>query len=337
MKKIKKGLDYKSSGVDIAKGNRLVRRIKNMVSGTDKRPGRIGGIGSFSGLFRLDTRGYKNPVLVSSTDGVGTKLMIAQRFNLHSGVGFDLVGMCANDIATTGARPLFFLDYIATGRLETGVLTRVVGSVARACACSGYSLIGGETAEMPGMYDPGEYDLAGFCVGIADRRDIIDGSTIKKGDIILGLESSGPHSNGYSLIRKAFTDKEIDNLKRRLLEPTRLYTQPLLDVQAKVRLKGIAHITGGAYKDKVSRIIPNGLCAVIQKNAWQTPEIFELIQEKGNIEDSEMYRVFNMGIGMVIVLSSRYVARAQSILNSRKIKTWVIGRVSEDRQRVRLI
>ena len=336
-KKIKKSLDYKSAGVDIAKGNLFVQKIKGVIGNTRKDPCCISGIGSFSGLFRLDVKKYKDPVLVSSTDGVGTKLIIAQRFNLHAGVGFDLVGMCANDIATTGAKPLFFLDYIATGKLQSGVLIKVVGSIANACAQSGYALIGGETAEMPGMYSSGEYDLAGFCVGITDRKNIIDGSAIKKDDIVLGLESSGPHSNGYSLIRKVFTGNEINKFKSRLLEPTRLYTQPLLAVQRKVRLKGIAHITGGAYEDKVPRIIPKGLCAVIRKNAWQVPGIFILIQKKGNIKDNEMYRVFNMGIGMVVVLAREDANIAQKILAGFKIKTWVIGEIAKGKQRVQLV
>jgi phosphoribosylformylglycinamidine cyclo-ligase len=336
MKKIKKSLNYKSAGVDITKGNLFVEKIKSVVGDTKKNPCCISNIGSFSGLFRLDAKKYKDPVLVSSTDGVGTKLMIAQKFNLHSGVGFDLVGMCANDIATTGARPLFFLDYIATGKLQTGVLTKVVSSIACACAQSGYALIGGETAEMPGMYSPGEYDLAGFCVGIAERKDIICGSRIKKGDVVIGLESSGPHSNGYSLIRKVFTGNEISRLKTRLLKPTRLYTRPLLALQSKIKLKGIAHITGGAYEDKVSRIIPKGLCACIRKSAWQVPEIFTIIQRKGNIKEDEMYRVFNMGIGMVTVLARKDINIARKTLNDFRIKTWVIGEIEKGKQRVRL-
>jgi phosphoribosylformylglycinamidine cyclo-ligase len=337
MKKIKKSLDYKSAGVDITKGNLFVQKIKGVVSNTRKNSCCISGIGSFSGLFRLDVKKYKDPVLVSSTDGVGTKLMIAQKFNLHDGVGFDLVGMCANDIATTGAKPLFFLDYIATGKLRTGVLTKVVSSIARACTQSGYALIGGETAEMPGMYDANEYDLAGFCVGIAERKDIIDGSFIKRGDIMIGLESSGPHSNGYSLIRKVFNGKETSRFKKQLLKPTRLYTLPLLAVQAKVKLKGIAHITGGAYEDKVSRIIPGGLCAVVRKGTWQVPEIFSIIQRAGYIKDSEMYRVFNMGIGMVIVIAPKDVNTARKTLSGFRIKTWVIGEIGKGKKRVQLV
>ncbi|MDD5504556.1 MAG: phosphoribosylformylglycinamidine cyclo-ligase, partial [Candidatus Omnitrophica bacterium] len=270
-------------------------------------------------------------------DGVGTKLMIAQALNMHSGVGFDLVGMCVNDVATTGARPLFFLDYIATGKLQTGVLTNVVKSIVAACGQSGYALVGGETAEMPGMYDAGEYDLAGFCVGVVNKKDIIDGSRIKKGDIILGLESSGPHSNGYSLIRKVFSLRQIKRLKHSLLAPTLLYTQPLLAVQEKITLKGIAHITGGAYEDKVSRIIPKGLCAFIAKNSWQVPDIFKLIQKKGGIKDSEMYRVFNMGIGMIVVVNPEHAKDACRILKAFGIKAFVIGQIAKGQSRVKLI
>jgi phosphoribosylformylglycinamidine cyclo-ligase len=208
MKKQRKSLSYRSAGVDIDKGNLFVGQIKDILKATKTNSSRVSSIGSFSGLFRLNAKQYKDPVLVSSTDGVGTKLMIAQALNSHGGVGFDLVGMCANDIATTGAKPLFFLDYIATGKLQTGVLKKVVISIARACAESGYALAGGETAEMPGMYRPGEYDLAGFCVGIASRKDIIDGTRTSKDDILLGIASSGPHSNGYSLIRKVFSKRE---------------------------------------------------------------------------------------------------------------------------------
>ena len=337
MKPAKKTLDYKSAGVDIAKGNLFVQKIKGITAKTGAGRCCIGGIGSFSGLFKLDVKKYKDPVLVSSTDGVGTKLMIAQRLNLHTGVGFDLVGMCANDIATTGARPLFFLDYIATGKLQTGTLSGVVESIAKACAQSGYALIGGETAEMPGMYKPGEYDLAGFCVGIIDRKNIIDGSSIKKGDIMLGLASSGPHSNGYSLIRKVFTNTQTRKLKNILLAPTRLYTQCLLKLQDKLRVKGIAHITGGAYEDKISRIIPKGLCAVIRKTAWPVPEIFKIIQKKGNIKDSEMYRVFNMGVGMAVVVSRKDIKRAQDILRRLNIKSWIIGSIENGKKPVKLI
>jgi phosphoribosylformylglycinamidine cyclo-ligase len=337
MKKKKQSLDYKSAGVDIAKGNLFVDQIKGIVKASKTNAQCISGIGSFSGLFSLNTRPYRDPVLVSSTDGVGTKLMIAQALNSHNGVGFDLVGMCANDIATTGARPLFFLDYIATGKLQTGTLKKVVSSIAKACAESGYALVGGETAEMPGMYKPNEYDLAGFCVGIASRRDIIDGSSVKNGDIILGLASTGPHSNGYSLIRKVFTKREIAVNKNSLLKPTRLYTQVLLDLQSKVKVKGLAHITGGSYEDKVSRIIPKGLSAVIRKGSWHVPSIFHSIKQHGNIKDAEMYRVFNMGIGMVAVIESKGLAQAKQIATRHNVQSWVIGAIEKGKNKVRLI
>jgi phosphoribosylformylglycinamidine cyclo-ligase len=337
MKKNKQTLDYKKAGVDIRKGNLFVSQIKGILKTSKARPAGIGGIGSFSGLFRLDAKDYKDPILVSSTDGVGTKLMIAQALNSHTGVGFDLVGMCANDIATTGAKPLFFLDYIATGKLQTGVLKKVVKSIASACEQSGYALIGGETAEMPGMYGSGEYDLAGFCVGVIDKNDIIDGSAIKKNDMILGLASNGPHSNGYSLIRKVFTKKQIADNKKNLLAPTRLYTKALLALQNEVGVKGIAHITGGAYEDKVSRIIRKGLSAVIEKGSWPVQGIFNKIQNQGNIKDAEMYRVFNMGIGMVTVIASQEIEHAQDILKQHNIKSWVIGQVEKGSHRVRLV
>jgi phosphoribosylformylglycinamidine cyclo-ligase len=337
MASIKKVLDYKSAGVDIAKGNLFVKRIKGIVNAKKKSPCCISPIGSFSGLFEFRASRYKDPVLVSSTDGVGTKLMIAQKFNMHSGIGFDLVGMCANDIATTGAEPLFFLDYIATGSIETGVLTKVVKSITEACEESGYALIGGETAEMPGMYGINEYDLAGFCVGVVEKKDIIDGSRITQGDMILGLASSGPHSNGYSLIRKVFSSKELAVHKKSLLKPTRLYTKCLLAAQKKAGIKGIAHITGGAYQDKVARVIPEGLCAVIRKTAWDIPDIFRHIQEKGRIKDSEMYKVFNMGIGMVIVLAEENVGIARKILQGFDVNTWTIGHIEKGSKRVRII
>jgi phosphoribosylformylglycinamidine cyclo-ligase len=336
MKKQRKSLSYKSAGVDINKGNLFVGQIKDILKNTKTSPSGISGIGSFSGLFRLNAKRYKDPVLVSSTDGVGTKLMIAQALDAHQGVGFDLVGMCANDIATTGASPLFFLDYIATGKLQTGVLKKVVSSIARACAESGYALVGGETAEMPGMYRPGDYDLAGFCVGIAGREDIIDGTSTDKDDIILGIASSGPHSNGYSLIRKVFTKREIVRHKDALLKPTRLYTQAILALQKKIKIKGIAHITGGSYEDKVARIIPKNLSAVIKKGAWPVPDIFSRIKQCGNIKDSEMYRVFNMGIGMVVIINPKCASRAQKILSSQNLQSWQIGIIQTGKNRVEL-
>ncbi|MFH1867930.1 MAG: phosphoribosylformylglycinamidine cyclo-ligase [Candidatus Omnitrophota bacterium] len=329
-------MSYKDAGVDISKGNLFVKQIKGLAKSTNRK-GVLTDIGSFGGLFRLDAKRYKEPVLVSSTDGVGTKLMIAQELGLHNTVGFDLVGMCVNDVATTGAQPLFFLDYIATGRLDTNVLKAVVSGIAQACKQTGYALIGGETAEMPGMYKPGEYDLAGFCVGVVDRRNIIDGSGIKKGDLVLGLASSGLHSNGYSLVRKVFSRKEQRRLRNELLSPTKLYTQPIIALRNRIKVKGIAHITGGAYVDKIPRIIPKGLGVEIKKGSWPMPNIFKLIQAKGGVCEEEMYRVFNMGIGMVVVLSPKDVRKSQNILSKNKVRSWVIGEVIRGYKQVKLV
>ncbi|NQT95971.1 MAG: phosphoribosylformylglycinamidine cyclo-ligase [Candidatus Omnitrophica bacterium] len=329
-------LTYKDSGVDIERGNLFVKEIKPMVASTRKK-GVIANIGSFSGLFAPDLKKYKDPVLVSSTDGVGTKLLIAQKTGMHKRIGFDLVGMCANDIATTGAEPLFFLDYVSTGRLKPKILKEVISGISQACKQAGYALVGGETAEMPDMYKPGEYDLAGFCVGIIEKKKIIDGSNIKKGDIVIGLASNGLHSNGYSLVRKVFSEREIASLKKELLKPTRLYTKALLSLKKRVRVKGIAHITGGAYIDKIPRIIPKGLSCQIVRKSWPVPRIFGLIQNKGNIRDKEMYRVFNMGIGMVVVIQAKDIKKTQALLKKHNIKSWAIGEIIKDKEPIRLV
>ena len=331
-----KQLNYKDAGVDIKKGNQFIKEIMPFVNKT-KTKGVVSSIGSFGGLFGIDAKKYKDPVLVSSTDGVGTKLLIAQRLNTHKWVGYDLVGMCVNDVATTGARPLFFLDYISTGKIKLSILKSVVKSITLACKESGYALIGGETAEMPGMYKPGEYDLAGFCVGIIDKKDIIDGSSIKKGDILIGLESNGAHSNGYSLIRKVFSKKELLKYKNQILRPTKLYTKPLLNLGKKIKLKGIAHVTGGAYFEKIPRIIPKGLGVVIDTKSWVIPDIFKKIQIKGNVKRDEMFKVFNMGIGMVVAVSKKDVQKAKSLLKKQRIKSWIIGSVVKSNKRVELI
>jgi phosphoribosylformylglycinamidine cyclo-ligase len=332
----RKSITYKEAGVDINKGNLFVDQIKSIVSST-KKEGAISDIGSFGGLFGIDAKKYKSPILVSTTDGVGTKLMIAQQTGRHNTVGIDLVGMCVNDIATTGAKPLFFLDYIATGKIEPKVLKEVVAGIAAGCREAGYALVGGETAEMPDMYRPNEYDLAGFCVGIIDKNKIIDGRNIRKGDKILGLASTGLHSNGYSLARKVLTKGEITKLQDELLMPTRLYVKPLLALQERIDVKGIAHITGGAYIDKIPRIIPDGLCAEIKKGSWQIPEIFALIKQKANVLDKEMYHVFNMGIGMVTVIARKDILVSQNILSGFNIKSWVIGEIVEADKKVNLI
>jgi len=327
---------YKDSGVDISKGNLFIKQIKPLVKSTHTKDV-LTNIGSFSGLYSLAANRYKEPVLVSSADGVGTKLLIAQMAGLHRSIGFDLVGMCVNDIATTCANPLFFLDYISTGKLNRSTLKKVISGISSACLESGYALIGGETAEMPDMYKPDEYDLAGFCVGIAEKKDIIDGKTTKRGDIVLGLASNGLHSNGYSLVRKVLRKKDIIKFKKELLKPTRLYTKPLLNLAQTVRVKGIAHITGGAYEDKLSRIIPVGLSAQIKKESWEMPKIFQLIKAAGNISDKEMYRVFNMGIGMALVISPESLKKARSALKRHNIESWQIGTITKGNRKVELI
>jgi phosphoribosylformylglycinamidine cyclo-ligase len=325
-----KRMTYKAAGVDIQKGNEFVKSV-------------ITGIGSFGGLFGLDKKKYKNPVLVSSTDGVGTKLLIAQQSGIHHTVGVDLVAMCVNDVATTGAEPLFFLDYISTGKIKPQTLKNIVKGIVRGCRQAGYALIGGETAEMPGLYKPGEYDLAGFCVGITDKSKIVDGKRVKSGDLLLGLASSGLHSNGYSLVRKALSAKETKANLKDILKPTRIYVQPVLSLMNALPesrqplLKGIAHITGGSFKDKLGRILPQGIGIEIDKSSWPKPKIFGLVQERGNIAEAEMYKVFNMGIGMVVIISSRNLKQAQDIISKHKIQSWVIGQALKTKNKVRLV
>lgn len=321
-----KKITYRSAGVDIDKANKLVADYKHFAK-TTKTKGVISDVGSFGALFRPDIKKYKDPILVSSTDGVGTKLKVAFLAGIHNTVGIDLVAMSANDILCSGAEGLFFLDYIATGKVKSNVLKDVVKGIAEGCREAGYALVGGETAEMPGMYKKGEYDLAGFGVGIVDRKKVIDGRTIKIGDVVLGLESSGLHSNGYSLVRKVFTEKELKKHAGELLKPTRLYCRGVLAVKKAVRIKGIANITGGAFYDKIPRIIPLGMTIEIHKNSWRVPHIFALIKKKGNVDDKEMYRTLNMGIGMVLVLSRKDIDIAKYILLQHDIKSRVIGNV----------
>lgn len=337
-----KRVTYKSSGVNIKKGNEFVEGIKKLAKST-QGSNTFAGIGSFGGLFDLDKRKYKNPVLVSSTDGVGTKLLIAQKLGIHHTVGIDLVAMCVNDVAVTGAEPLFFLDYISTGKIQQRVLKDIVKGIAKGCKQAGYSLIGGETAEMPGMYSPGEYDLAGFCVGVVDKNNIIDGKNIKPGDLILGLSSSGLHSNGYSLVRKALTFEDIKNNVKDILKPTRIYVKPIVSLvkaggnKKKPLVKGLAHITGGSFKDKIGRILPPGTGAEIKKNSWKKSRIFHLIQEKGNVTESEMYKVFNMGIGMTAVVSKRNLKKAKNLLSKQQVKSQVIGEIVKSKKKVNLV
>jgi len=321
-----KRVTYKSSGVDIDTANALVSDYKRFAKST-KTPGVISDVGSFGGLFRPAFRKFRDPVLVSSTDGVGTKLKIAFLADRHDTVGIDLVAMSANDVLCSGAEGLFFLDYISTGKVRPRVLKAVVKGIADGCREAGYALVGGETAEMPGMYKAGEYDLAGFAVGIVGRGEVIDGRRIAIGDIVLGLESSGLHSNGYSLVRKVFSRKELKRYSKELLKPTRLYCRPVLAVKKEAEIKGIANITGGAFYDKIPRIIPKGMAIEIYGDSWEIPEIFSMIKEKGNVDTGEMFRTLNMGIGMVLVLPGRDVDRAQAVLKRHALRSHVIGRV----------
>jgi phosphoribosylformylglycinamidine cyclo-ligase len=336
-------LTYKNSGVDISKGNSLVNIIKPIARSTFK-PYVLTDIGSFGALCKLDSPRYKTPVLVSSTDGVGTKLKIAFMMNRHDTVGIDLVAMCVNDILTSGARPLFFLDYFATGKLSNRQAGSVIKGIAEGCKMADCSLIGGETAEMPGFYDKGEYDLSGFAVGVIDKDNIIDGSGIKNGDVLIGLSSSGIHSNGYSLVRKLFFDIKKYNPKKKikelgcslgeeLLKPTRIYVKSILKVSKKFRIKGIAHITGGGLTENMPRILPekSKLKFVVNKGSWPVNGIFNLMQSIGSISDSEMYKTFNMGIGLVIIVSKD---DSKSIVKSLKRlgeSAHIIGRAEKGR------
>lgn len=335
-------LTYKKAGVDIEKASAFKHKIKTLVraSFTDSVLKDIGGFGS---LVSLDTRKYKEPVLVSSTDGVGTKLKIAILANRHDTVGIDLVGMNVNDILCAGASPLFFLDYIATGRLAPEVLYDIVKGINNGCIESGCALVGGETAEMPGMYKEGEYDLAGFCVGVAERNKIIDGSKIEAGNVLIGLASNGIHSNGYSLVRKVFSEAEQKRMTSELLRPTRIYVKPVLGLLRNTchtkhnAIRGIAHITGGAFYDKIARILPDNIDVRIYKNSWQVPKIFQLMQNKASIEDREMYHTFNMGIGMVVISEKKSAEEIMASLIKSGIKSWVIGDVISGKKEVQVI
>jgi phosphoribosylformylglycinamidine cyclo-ligase len=306
---------YKQSGVDIDAGNEFIRRIKPFVRSTF-RPEVLTDLGGFGGLFKLQTDRYKEPVLVSGTDGVGTKLKIAFLMDKHDTVGIDLVAMCVNDIAVSGAEPLFFLDYFATGKLVVSRGEAVVRGIAEGCKQAGCALIGGETAEMPSFYPEGEYDLAGFAVGVVDRPKIIDGATIKPGDVLVGLASTGLHSNGYSLARRALFDEGALNVRSKmvdldrslgevLLTPTRIYAKQVLALAAEFSVKGIAHITGGGLTENLPRVFPKDCRAQIRRGSWPVPPIFSLIKKIGRVDEAEMYRVFNMGIGLVLIVPAR--------------------------------
>ena len=329
-----KALTYRDAGVDIDAGDRLVENIKPFAKKT-LRKGVLGGIGGFGALFEIAAKRYREPVLVSGTDGVGTKLKLAFELDRHTTIGIDLVAMSVNDILTLGAEPLFFLDYYACGRLDVATATEVVKGIARGCKQAGCALLGGETAEMPGMYQDGEYDLAGFAVGIVEKKRIIDGSRIAEGDVVLGLASSGAHSNGYSLIRKVLAGNGADlaakfhgrTLADAILEPTRIYVRPVLKLAQSVTVKGLAHITGGGIVENVPRVLPARLAARIERKAWPMPPLFRWLKDEGNIADAELYRVFNCGIGMAVVVGAADAARALKILKAAGETAWRIGRV----------
>ncbi|TDR16271.1 phosphoribosylformylglycinamidine cyclo-ligase [Marinicella litoralis] len=328
-----KSFTYKDAGVDIDAGNQLVDNIKPMVKSTH-RPGVMGSLGGFGGLFDLSQVDCENPVLVSGTDGVGTKLKLAHMLNDHSTIGIDLVAMCANDIIVMGAEPLFFLDYYACGQLDINQASDVINGIAKGCLDSGCALIGGETAEMPGMYDGDDYDLAGFVVGVVDKTKIIDGSKIKSGQSIIGVASTGPHSNGYSLIRKILQASGADinqpfdgsTLGKKLLAPTQLYAKSVLDLLATgAQVNGIAHITGGGIMENITRVIPQGLAIEINTNSWKMPAVFEWLKVQGNIAQEEMLRTFNCGIGLCLIVDKQVSATVIDHFNSHDIKAWNIG------------
>jgi phosphoribosylformylglycinamidine cyclo-ligase len=326
-------LSYKDAGVDIDAGNQLVERIKSVAKKT-QRPEVRGGLGGFGALCSLPEK-YKKPLLVSGTDGVGTKLRLAMDLKQHAGIGIDLVAMCVNDLIVQGAEPLFFLDYYATGKLNIDTATEVVTGIGKGCELSGCALIGGETAEMPGMYHGEDYDVAGFCVGVVEADDVIDGSRVAHGDVLIALASSGPHSNGYSLIRKILevsgsdTNETLEGkaLSAHLLEPTRIYVKNVLSLLEQVQVNAISHITGGGFWENIPRVLPEGTKAVIDAKSWQWPAIFNWLQQKGNVTTHEMYRTFNCGVGLIIALPNDKAAQAIEILNELGENAWQIGHI----------
>jgi len=329
------GLTYKDAGVDIDAGNDLIEKIKPAVKSTN-RTGVMGSIGGFGGLFDLSQLNYNNPILVSGTDGVGTKLKLANMMNDHSTIGIDLVAMCVNDIIVLGAEPLFFLDYYACGKLQTEEAAAVITGIANGCKQANCALIGGETAEMPGMYSKGDYDLAGFVVGAVEKDAVINGEQIEQDDVIIGIASSGPHSNGYSLIRKILEVNNTDlnemlgekTIGKQLLEPTQIYVKPLLELlDSAIDVHGMAHITGGGLMENISRVIPEGLAISIDVSSWDRLDIFKWLQEKGNLSDNEMLRTFNCGIGMALIINKDDSNSCQQLINDKGLKCWEIGSV----------
>jgi phosphoribosylformylglycinamidine cyclo-ligase len=335
------GLDYKQSGVDVEAGYKSVELMKEHVKSTF-RPEVLTDIGGFGGLFSIANKKMEEPILVSGTDGVGTKLKMAFLMDKHTTIGIDCVAMCVNDIICSGAEPLFFLDYIACGKNTPEKIAEIVSGVAEGCRQAGASLIGGETAEMPGFYPIDEYDLAGFAVGIVDKKDVIDNSTMKAGDILIGLPSSGVHSNGYSLVRKVFNPSK-DNINQyieklgttlgeELIKPTRIYVKQILELKKNITIKGISHVTGGGFIENIPRMIPEGLCASIEEGTWPVLPIFDLLQETGDVARMSMYNTYNMGIGMVLAVAPDQVDKAIATLEAMGEKAYVIGKIKEGKE-----
>ena len=337
-------LSYRDAGVDIDAGEAVVERIKPLVART-RRPEVMAGLGGFGALFELQGR-YREPVLVSGTDGVGTKLKLAQRLGRHDTIGIDLVGMCVNDVLVQGAEPLFFLDYFATGKLEVDTAVQVISGIAAGCEQAGCALVGGETAEMPDMYPPGEYDLAGFCVGAVEKSALIDGARIEAGDAIVGIESSGPHSNGYSLIRKILSVANADlgervgdcTLADALMAPTRIYVKPMLQLMREVPVHGMAHITGGGLTENVIRVVPDGLGLSLDAGAWALPPVFDWLRRAGNVAREEMWRTFNCGIGYTVIVARADLSTASRALDALGLRHFEIGAIEPARgaERVRI-
>lgn len=337
-------LSYKDAGVNIDAGNELVDRIKPVVKAT-KRPEVMGGLGGFGALCAIPQK-YKQPILVSGTDGVGTKLRLAMDLNRHESIGIDLVAMCVNDLIVQGAEPLFFLDYYATGKLNVDVATTVVTGIAEGCKQSGCALVGGETAEMPGMYHNNDYDLAGFCVGVVEKSEMIDGSKVTDGDALIALASSGAHSNGYSLVRKIIevsgvnlATEQLDGklLADHLLAPTKIYVKSVLDLIAQVKVHAIAHITGGGFWENIPRVLPANTQAIINEASWQWPAVFNWLQQAGNVSRHEMYRTFNCGVGLIIALPKDCVDNAIALLNKHGEQAWLIGEIKQSHSSERVI
>ncbi|MEO6076935.1 MAG: phosphoribosylformylglycinamidine cyclo-ligase [Dokdonella sp.] len=326
-------MTYRAAGVDIDAGNEVVERIKPLVKRTF-RPEVMAGLGGFGSLFELGAR-YRDPVLVSGTDGVGTKLRLAQILGRHDTIGIDLVGMCVNDVLVQGAEPLFFLDYFATGKLDVDTTVNVIGGIAKGCELAGCALVGGETAEMPDMYPPGEYDLAGFCVGAVEKSQLIDGNDIRSGDAIIGIASSGPHSNGYSLIRKIVeragrpfdTDLGGVSLADALMAPTAIYVKAMLKLIRQLPPHGMAHITGGGLSENIIRVVPMGLGVAIDASAWTAPPVFDWLQREGNVAREEMWRTFNCGIGYTLIVPRAQVSATLDTLDALNLDAWAIGEI----------